>query len=88
MAEFLSAAEAARQLGVSRQTLYSYVSRGLLRAHETSDPRQRRADAVAANHRGRENPDPRASLDFAGARADRRDEACARFGHQEVVPRT
>ncbi len=47
--DFLSSAEAARRLGVSRQTLYSYVSRGLLRAHETSDPRQRRyaSDAVA-----------------------------------------
>jgi citrate synthase len=47
--EYLSAQEAAKTLGVSRQTLYSYVSRGLLRAHDTSDPRQRRyaADAVA-----------------------------------------
>jgi citrate synthase len=42
MTDFLSAAEAANRLGVSRQTLYAYVSRGLLRAHETSDPRQRR----------------------------------------------
>jgi len=47
--EYLSAQEAANSLGVSRQTLYSYVSRGLLRAHDTTDPRQRRyaADAVA-----------------------------------------
>jgi citrate synthase len=42
MADYLSAAEAAKCLGVSRQTLYAYVSRGLLRAHETSDPRRRR----------------------------------------------
>ncbi|MGA3005104.1 MAG: citrate synthase family protein [Acetobacteraceae bacterium] len=49
MADYLSAAEAATRLGVSRQTLYAYVSRGLLRAHETSDPRQRRyaSEAVA-----------------------------------------
>lgn len=49
MADYLSAAEAANRLGVSRQTLYAYVSRGLLRAHETSDPRQRRyaSEAVA-----------------------------------------
>ena len=49
MTEYLSAQEAANSLGVSRQTLYSYVSRGLLRAHDTTDPRQRRyaADAVA-----------------------------------------
>src|SRR5580704_4947040 len=48
VSDYLSAAEAANRLGVSRQTLYSYVSRGLLRAHETSDPRQRRyaSDAV------------------------------------------
>lgn len=49
MPDFLSAAEAANRLGVSRQTLYSYVSRGLLRAHETNDPRQRQyaSEAVA-----------------------------------------
>jgi citrate synthase len=48
--EYLSAQEAASRLGVSRQTLYAYVSRGLLRAHEASDPRQRRyaAEAVAS----------------------------------------
>jgi len=42
MSPYLSAAEAAARLGVSRQTLYSYVSRGLLRAHEADDPRERR----------------------------------------------
>ncbi len=47
MSEFVSAREAARRLGVSRQTLYAYVSRGLLRAHEASDPRQRRYDSDA-----------------------------------------
>ncbi len=49
MTDYLSAADAANRLGVSRQTLYAYVSRGLLRAHETSDPRQRRyaSEAVA-----------------------------------------
>lgn len=47
--DYLSAAEAANCLGVSRQTLYAYVSRGLLRAHETNDPRRRRyaSEAVA-----------------------------------------
>jgi citrate synthase len=57
MADYISAAEAANRLGVSRQTLYAYVSRGLLRAHETNDPRQRRyaSEAVArlANERRR-----------------------------------
>jgi len=42
MADYLSAAEAAKRLGVSRQTLYAYVSRGLLRAHEANDPRKSR----------------------------------------------
>jgi citrate synthase len=42
MADYLSAQEAAKRLGVSRQTLYAYVSRGLLRAHETDDPRRHR----------------------------------------------
>ena len=39
-----TAVEAANRLGVTRQTLYAYVSRGLLRAHEAGDPRQRRYD--------------------------------------------
>jgi citrate synthase len=42
MPSYLTAAEAAARLGVSRQTLYAYVSRGLLRAHEADDPRERR----------------------------------------------
>ncbi|MDN0085442.1 citrate synthase family protein [Crenobacter sp. SG2305] len=42
MSTYLSAAEAAERLGVSRQTLYAYVSRGLLRAHDADDPRERR----------------------------------------------
>src|ERR1700722_2232983 len=71
MADYLSAAEAANRLGVSRQTLYAYVSRGLLRAHETSDPRQRRyeSDAVARladqRRRGRRPKEvARATLDW------------------------
>ncbi|BAI76088.1 citrate synthase (plasmid) [Azospirillum sp. B510] len=42
MAVYLSAEEAATRLGVSRQTLYAYVSRGLLQAHAAADPRQSR----------------------------------------------
>jgi citrate synthase len=57
MADYLTAAEAAKHLGISRQTLYAYVSRGLLRAHDSLDPRQRRyaSEAVArlANERRR-----------------------------------
>ena len=32
MADYIDAAEAARRLGVSRQSLYAYVSRGLIKA--------------------------------------------------------
>lgn len=42
MIPYCSAQEAAARLGVSRQTLYSYVSRGLLRAHATDNPREHR----------------------------------------------
>ncbi|MAA99929.1 MAG: citrate synthase [Stappia sp.] len=42
----LSAEEAAERLGISRATLYSYVSRGLIRAVEgVDDPRRRLYDA-------------------------------------------
>ena len=47
MANYLSADEAARRLGVSRSTLYSYVSRGLLRAYAADNPHQRRYSAEA-----------------------------------------
>src|ERR1700738_387513 len=42
MAPYYTALQAAARLGVSRQTLYSYVSRGLLRAHPGDSHRERR----------------------------------------------
>lgn len=42
MRHYLSSVEAAELLGISRQTLYAYVSRGLLHAHSGSDPRERK----------------------------------------------
>ncbi|MFH6782818.1 MULTISPECIES: citrate synthase [Methylobacterium] len=71
MTAFLTAAEAAARLGVSRQTLYAYVSRGLIEAHPTADPRVRAyaAEAVArlaeARRRGRRPREvARATLDW------------------------
>jgi citrate synthase len=48
MADYIDARQAAERLGVSRQTLYAYVSRGLIKALPGDDPRQSRylADAV------------------------------------------
>jgi citrate synthase len=42
MIPYYSAQDAAARLGVSRTTLYSYVSRGLLRAHAANNSRERR----------------------------------------------
>ncbi|RKP46538.1 citrate synthase family protein [Trinickia fusca] len=42
MANYLNSAEAAARLGVSRQTLYAYVSRGLLRAEHGGKQRESR----------------------------------------------
>jgi citrate synthase len=42
MPTYLTAAEAASRLAVSRQTLYAYVSRGLLRAHDGDTARESR----------------------------------------------
>jgi citrate synthase len=68
---YLSAQEAAARLGVSRQTLYAYVSRGMLSAHTADDPRQRRyeaqaVDRLAATHRSGRRPREvaKATLDF------------------------
>lgn len=41
MTRYLTSDEAALLLGVSRQTLYAYVSRGLLTAHQTGDDPRR-----------------------------------------------
>ncbi|WGY73628.1 citrate synthase family protein [Burkholderia cepacia] len=59
MSPYLNSTEAAARLGVSRQTLYAYVSRGLLRAEPTGNPRESRyfaadVDRLAAERaRGR-----------------------------------
>ena len=43
MKRYLSASEAAEMLGVSKATLYAYVSRGLIRSHESGlSSRERR----------------------------------------------
>jgi excisionase family DNA binding protein len=39
--EFLTVQEAARLLGVKRETLYAYVSRGILRSYRQGIKRQR-----------------------------------------------
>jgi len=49
MADYINASEAARRLGISRQTLYAYVSRGLLKAVPGDDPRQSRYLAAAVD---------------------------------------
>jgi citrate synthase len=46
MPRWLTAPEAARELGVRRQTLYAYVSRGLLTRHPGEDRRTSLYDAV------------------------------------------
>ncbi|MGD0432032.1 MAG: citrate synthase family protein [Acetobacteraceae bacterium] len=70
MADYLSAAEAAKRLGVSRQTLYAYVSRGLLRAHETADPRQRCYASEAVTRLADERRRGRRPKDVAKATLD------------------
>jgi citrate synthase len=42
MPDYLNSTEATALLGVSRATLYAYVSRGLLQAHAADTPRQSR----------------------------------------------
>ena len=71
MADFIDAKETARRLGVSRQTLYAYVSRGLIKAVPANDPRQSLYLAAAvdqlagARKRGRKPRETaRATLDW------------------------
>jgi citrate synthase len=59
---WLNAEEAAARLGVRRETVYAYVSRGLLRSEAGPGPsRERRyraadVDRLAARHQGRRDP--------------------------------
>ncbi|MEM6992002.1 MAG: citrate synthase, partial [Myxococcota bacterium] len=58
---YLTAAEAAARLGVSRATLYAYVSRGLVRSQPTPGRRDRRyavADIEALVQRKKARHDP------------------------------
>lgn len=71
MSRYLSSSEAATLLGVSRQTLYAYVSRGLLQAHPGGQARDRRYLAAeverlaASRSRGRKPREVvRAALDW------------------------
>ncbi|MDT0355150.1 citrate synthase family protein [Herbaspirillum huttiense F1] len=71
MSRYLSSSEAATLLGVSRQTLYAYVSRGLLHAHPGGQARDRRYLAAeverlaASRSRGRKPREvARAALDW------------------------
>lgn len=70
MEHTLTAQQAAARLGVSRQTLYAYVSRGLLRAHGTDDPRQRRYDAEAVSRLAAQRRRGRRPKDVAKATLD------------------
>jgi citrate synthase len=61
MSHFLSASSAAQRLGVSRATLYSYVSRGLIRSRAVAGQRVREyaredVERMAAQTRGRRDP--------------------------------
>jgi len=63
MTEWMNAAQAAGALGISRATLYSYVSRGLIRSTAVpGNPRERRYssdDVVRLRHRAEERREPR-----------------------------
>jgi citrate synthase len=67
MTEWISTAEAARRLGIKPATLYSYVSRGVLRRRTAADGRASRFDAdevesLARRGRPRQGPDARRFL--------------------------
>lgn len=73
MTRHLTAKDAARRLGVSRATLYAYVSRGLVRSRPTPDARAREYDAddiaaLLARRRARRDPGAAAAeaLGFQG----------------------
>lgn len=66
---YLSAQEAAEELGVSVRTLYAYVSRGLVRSEETGDSRRNRRyraeDVQALKGRKERRRDPERATESA-----------------------
>ena len=67
--EYVDSAEAARLLGVKRETLYAYVSRGLLRSYRQGIKRQRLYRRGDIESLLRLEPSPRSP---ASARSGRR----------------
>src|SRR5258708_40188516 len=69
MVTWLSSAEAAEQLGVSRATLYAYVSRGLVRSSpapgDSRGRRYAREDVERLRGRSEERRDPRKTAERA-----------------------
>ena len=62
MTEWLNAVDAASALGISRATLYSYVSRGLIRSTQMSGRKERRyarEDVARLRNRNEERREPR-----------------------------
>jgi citrate synthase len=68
-AAWMTAAEAAGRLGVSRPTLYAYVSRGLLRSQATAGPSRARGYSREDVERLRRRTEERRDPDKAAARA-------------------
>src|ERR1700733_3943362 len=71
MSNYLTAAETAARLGISRQTLYAYVSRGVLQSLPGDTPRESRyleseVERLAANRRRGRKPKEiaKATLDW------------------------
>src|SRR4051812_8848836 len=70
MSTSLSSEEAAQRLGVARQTLYAYVSRGLIAALPGSGQRERRYSAEAVEQFATSRRRGRRPKDIAGTTLD------------------
>src|SRR6187401_2713962 len=69
MKQWMAAADAARVLGVSRATLYAYVSRGYVRSQPTPGPSRDRRYSREDVERLRRRTEERREPDKAAARA-------------------
>jgi citrate synthase len=87
MTTFMSASEAARLLGVTKPTLYAYVSRGIVDRRTAADGRTSlyARDAVeqlaARRRRGRQPEHPTIDVEIASAITDVQDEGVTYRGH-------
>src|SRR5215207_5266768 len=90
MTTFVSASEAARLLGVTKPTLYAYVSRGIVDRRTAADGRtslyaRDEVEQLAGRRRGGRHDHATIDVEIASAITDVQDEGVSYRGHDAAL---